>query len=227
MMKKILLLFLVNCFVFLCACRTQTLSVGKSDTLPVSAPEEAEQNVQISEGTEDEDMESLDWESEGDKYGNLLDAYQGRWTNGRSNVIIVDKNVLYSVWYNVNHPDEVSDIKTFFFDLDENGDVVIVNQYGQIRQIPSISDDGKFVQEPTTGGDTKEYEYISDDISLPVIKAEPAIGMSELEVYGSTWGYPDKKNVTDTEHSHREQWVYEGKGYIYFKDGYVTSIQKR
>lgn len=56
-------------------------------------------------------------------------------------------------------------------------------------------------------------------------RVEPAIGMTESEVCSSTWGMPKKKNKTETENGTHEQWVYED-GYIYFDNGYVTSIQK-
>ena len=41
----------------------------------------------------------------------------------------------------------------------------------------------------------------------------------------STWGYPNKKNITETASHTKEQWVYD-QGYIYLTDGIVTAIQK-
>lgn len=56
---------------------------------------------------------------------------------------------------------------------------------------------------------------------------EPEIGMTESEVVNGAWGYPDKKNIDEYESGTKEQWVYDGKGYVYFEDGIVTSIQHR
>lgn len=56
---------------------------------------------------------------------------------------------------------------------------------------------------------------------------EPEIGMTESEVVNGAWGYPDKKNIDEYEWGTEEQWVYDGKGYVYFEDGVVTAIQHR
>lgn len=56
---------------------------------------------------------------------------------------------------------------------------------------------------------------------------EPAIGMTKSEVLNGTWGEPDKKNIDEYEWGTEEQWVYDGKGYVYFENGVVTSIQHR
>lgn len=56
---------------------------------------------------------------------------------------------------------------------------------------------------------------------------EPAIGMTKAQVTGSTWGEPEKKNIDEYAWGVNEQWVYSGKGYIYFTDGIVTAIQHR
>lgn len=77
-------------------------------------------------------------------------------------------------------------------------------------------------------------EYIKD-IQVPALKAEndkikennklkePSIGMTESEVLNSTWGSPKRKNVDTFSWGTTAQWVYD-KGYIYFKNGRVTSI---
>lgn len=51
--------------------------------------------------------------------------------------------------------------------------------------------------------------------------------MTESEVVNGAWGYPDKKNIDEYEWGTHEQWVYDGKGYVYFEDGIVTAIQHR
>ena len=58
-------------------------------------------------------------------------------------------------------------------------------------------------------------------------KQNPAIGMTKSEILKSTWGEPDKKNIDEYEWGIEEQWVYDGRGYIYFEDGIVTGIQHR
>ena len=52
------------------------------------------------------------------------------------------------------------------------------------------------------------------------------LGMTADEVLTSKWGYPKKKNITQTTTNTSEQWVYD-QGYIYLTDGIVTAIQKR
>jgi len=73
-------------------------------------------------------------------------------------------------------------------------------------------------KETETTEETEERDY-SD------LKWEPTIGMTTSEVYDTTWGAPDKKNVTQTEYGTVEQWVYYDLGYVYFTDGICDSIQ--
>ena len=59
-------------------------------------------------------------------------------------------------------------------------------------------------------------------------RKEPKIGMTKAEAYKSSWGYPDKENVTKSVHGTSEQWVYRrgsNSQYLYFKDGILTTIQ--
>ena len=58
-------------------------------------------------------------------------------------------------------------------------------------------------------------------------KENPKIGMSASEVRQSTWGYPDKINKDTYSWGTTEQWVYKNKGYIYLRNGIVTSISER
>jgi hypothetical protein len=51
-----------------------------------------------------------------------------------------------------------------------------------------------------------------------------SVGMTQDEAIASSWGKPRKVNRTTTSYGVREQWVYDG-GYLYFKDGVLTSIQ--
>lgn len=51
-----------------------------------------------------------------------------------------------------------------------------------------------------------------------------SVGMSEQDALDSSWGKPRKINRTTNAYDISEQWVYDG-GYLYFKDGLLTSIQ--
>lgn len=55
----------------------------------------------------------------------------------------------------------------------------------------------------------------------------PEIGMTAAEVKKTSWGSPDKINKDTYEWGTTEQWVYEKKGYVYFRDGVVSSVSER
>lgn len=69
----------------------------------------------------------------------------------------------------------------------------------------------------------REQEKITKELNKP---KEPAIGMTKEQILNSTWGSPNKKNVTENAYGTHEQWVYDKGRYIYFDNGIVTSIQK-
>jgi hypothetical protein len=50
------------------------------------------------------------------------------------------------------------------------------------------------------------------------------LGMSKAQVLRSQWGKPSKIHATHSELGDTEQWVYQG-GYLYFRDGVLTSVQ--
>ena len=50
------------------------------------------------------------------------------------------------------------------------------------------------------------------------------IGMTDQDALDSSWGKPRKINRTTNAYGVSEQWVYDG-GYLYFKNGILTSIQ--
>ncbi len=60
-------------------------------------------------------------------------------------------------------------------------------------------------------------------------RKEPKIGMTKTEAYKSSWGYPDKENVTTSVNGTSEQWVYRVRPgltkYLYFKNDILTTIQ--
>lgn len=51
------------------------------------------------------------------------------------------------------------------------------------------------------------------------------LGMSEQDVLDSSWGRPERVNRTTNAYGTREQWVYGGGNYLYFKNGELVSIQ--
>lgn len=55
-------------------------------------------------------------------------------------------------------------------------------------------------------------------------QSPPKVGMTKSEVERCAWGYPDKKNIDTYSWGTSEQWVYRSKGYVYFKNGVVTSV---
>lgn len=57
-------------------------------------------------------------------------------------------------------------------------------------------------------------------------KPDPSIGMTASEVEESSWGKPERKNITEYAWGTKEQWVYSDRRYIYLEDGIVTSIQR-
>lgn len=125
---------------------------------------------------------------------------------------------------------------------EENSDGIITNS--MVDWHTSNGETGMFTiaanqtfQPNTSISDLREYysqtaktdEKISENTTLPkakAAKADPAVGMSEIDVRVSTWGSPKKINKTTTAYGVREQWVYD-RGYIYIENGYVTAIQEK
>lgn len=167
--------------------------------------------------------------SEPDKFGDMLDPYQGEWKRAdiESDVwrLMIDGSQISNVCYDTDRT--VLEVKEYEFDLDDAGNL-IVTEYGKPRYVYTIDENGQLVSKKNGTSTTAFYEKVSDTADVPPDapeeKLEPAIGMTESEVYASTWGTPKKKNRTETANSVREQWVYD-EGYIYFEDGRVTSIQ--
>lgn len=58
-------------------------------------------------------------------------------------------------------------------------------------------------------------------IALP----EAKIGMTSTEVINSRRGVPSHKNRTQSAAGMSEQWVYDGSSFLYFVNGYLTTIQ--
>lgn len=70
----------------------------------------------------------------------------------------------------------------------------------------------------------KEAQRVEDEYWENKI---PEIGMTAEEVKKTSWGNPDKINKDTYAWGTTEQWVYSNKGYVYFRDGIVSSISER
>lgn len=55
---------------------------------------------------------------------------------------------------------------------------------------------------------------------------KPRIGMTANDAADSSWGRPKDINTTTTATQVRQQWVYEGRRYLYFTNGLLTTIQE-
>lgn len=92
----------------------------------------------------------------------------------------------------------------------------------------SLSDDAKALYgQALTQANAKRAKVA--DTEAKRIRAEKrrngvSIGMSEQDARDSSWGKPRKINRTTNAYGVSEQWVYDG-GYLYFKNGVLTSIQ--
>lgn len=51
------------------------------------------------------------------------------------------------------------------------------------------------------------------------------LGMTQEDVLASSWGRPSRVNRTTYTFATHEQWVYDGGGYLYFKNGILETIQ--
>ena len=71
----------------------------------------------------------------------------------------------------------------------------------------------------------KMLEEVAGEEALA--QMDPRPGMTADEVRKTKWGKPDKVNKNTYSWGVTEQWVYEGKGYVYLQDGIVDSVSER
>lgn len=162
-------------------------------------------------------------------FGDALDAFQGEWKDADSRYerLVISSDTLNFIYESTIGSKSYCDVNTFYFGYDEAENLVVMNQHSQPRYTISLGEDRTLTITDISGSDdARVYEKISDNTEVPEEKVEPAIGMTEAEVYASTWGAPQKVNTTTTAAGKREQWVYED-GYIYLDNGIVTTIQER
>jgi hypothetical protein len=70
----------------------------------------------------------------------------------------------------------------------------------------------------------KKHPGWSDNTINHILKNSVHIGMTKDQAIAS-WGNPDSINRTITSKFIHEQWVYEGRNYLYFDNDVLTSIQ--
>ena len=192
---------------------------------PPSSQQQAESEPQQPVSTPEADGTAIP-EPEID-FGDDLDIYQGEWQQTDSRYLSVNIN---GAEVNFIHETSIKDksyrsVNTFIFSYDDSGTLIVANQHSQPCYNISIDENGVLSISNISGkSDVRTYTKVSDNVDVPAETLEPAIGMTENEVYASPWGAPKKKNRTETAYGVREQWVYD-EGYIYFEDGRVTSIQ--
>lgn len=209
-------------------CGKSTSSTEESDQqTDYEAQKKIEQQLEENNSAETTILQESEV-SEQDKFGNLLDEFQGEWaqTGSRHSRLVINGKDVNFIYESTIGEKDYCDINTFYFGFDESGELTVVNQYEKPRYNAFVSaEDGLLSIESLIDGDIRTYEKISDNTEVPAEKIEPAISMTADEVRSSTWGAPQKINTTETANGTHEQWVYEG-GYIYFENGYVTSIQE-
>ena len=154
--------------------------------------------------------------------------FQGEWkdTESKYQKLLVSGASVNDVFYGVIDASGFKQfVDTYYFKYDENHQIVVCDEENQPLYIFSIPEYGKLKMESISNNSVKMYEYVSDNTNLKLVALDPVIGMTAENLEQSTWGLPNKKNITETASHIKEQWVYDD-GYIYLTDGYVTAIQK-
>lgn len=75
----------------------------------------------------------------------------------------------------------------------------------------------------------EEYNQRQQEMQYDKVLSEsiPQVGMTADEVRNAKWGNPNKINKDTYEWGTNEQWVYDNYGYVYFKNGIVSSVSER
>lgn len=160
----------------------------------------------------------------GRDFGDILDVYQGTWRsadNEEKSLVIIGQELTFVSELTISDKVYLT-TSTEYFGFDDEGNLIVTNAWKQ--HINDISLEGQTLTISDPDGDREDsiYTYESDSDFIPY---EPDIGMTEDEVWKSTWGRPKDTNTTTTEFGTTEQWVYD-RGYIYFRDGKVTRISE-
>ena len=172
-------------------------------------------------------FQELDGYRDAQDYLNKITAmmpYQGTWKRKS----ILPKTIVIKGWKltYINHYDSGDTIDTFSLTLNKDA---TLNSSGSDKWVPStlhINGNGALVYTVANSDNPSVYVKESDFAKVPDLISAPSIGMTKKQVLASTWGHPKKVNTTTTAKGVTEQWVY-SRGYIYFKNEVVTTIQER
>lgn len=96
-----------------------------------------------------------------------------------------------------------------------------MRDYSEEYYLPIMEDEYK--QEKADREAKQEEKKREEELK----KSIPKVGMTSAEVKKTKWGEPDKINKDTYSWGTSEQWVYNGRGYVYFKNGVVTSVSER
>lgn len=160
----------------------------------------------------------------------ILDKFQGEWSlkNSKKVDLIISESSVNIISYDIlDRSDNVENIYTFYLQKDDDGNIIIVNSYGQKVYGISLTDETILtITDISDKNNERIYSKISDNTTIPTIKTDPYIGMPESSIESSSWGIPKRKNKTESTKGTTEQWVYD-RGYIYITNGFVTTIQTK
>ncbi len=175
----------------------------------------------------------------------LLKSMKQTYGNGSVLEVTIEENTLiYSIIYKEEFKNEeyienaVNSMKSSLQDQEETW-IENCNKWARMSSINDVALKYQYVD----GSDRKfEIVIFNADVDLEKEKTEneedfqelidekkeanakPQIGMTAEQVRKGKWGYPDKINKHTYSWGVQEQWVYDDYGYVYLRDGIVTSI---
>lgn len=156
------------------------------------------------------------------------------YVSGRGHELAHPKDIKAKAYYNRSTDNDIIDVK---LEIKHNGETITSDIYKlslgatvEFEDIELADDDLGYWLMRLINNDTGQVlsEYYFETAYKPKETKDtsaPEIGMTAEEVENTSWGKPDAVNETKTRYGVHEQWVYEGKGYVYLDDGIVTAIQ--
>lgn len=114
---------------------------------------------------------------------------------------------------------------------DQEGTEYFIQDWRKSMMLFHIDMDGKalesFVITPSTPKRIKEkmlFEKYGENVANDILRGHVEIGY-DTDMCRAAWGWPEDINKTKLKNKTLEQWVYE-RGYLYFQNGILTSIQE-
>lgn len=160
----------------------------------------------------------------------LLDNLQGTYRANYINLIVIDK---WKITFGVDpkyNTDNIFDEYSFNFSVDNHilklDSELDIKHYGAGIFAEYKIDENKKTLTAIISNELPTYYYESAETTFPNKLKKPYIGMTKEQAKNSTWGEPNKINKTTTAYGIHEQWVYNDFKYLYFDNGYLTSIQE-